>query len=244
MAHRDSKSQLVPLSLRGPAIIVGLIGFGALIVLTILSLARYVGDAPVIIAGVAAILAAILLALSWVDNKSPGALDNASGVVTLLALAARERGNGDVAFLLTDAEELGLVGARAIARRFPAVHGVINVDGIDDVGPFHVIERFGWPRPKGLAPHLAAALLGAAGALELPAQRRDAPFGILLDHMPIVRGGTPALSVMRGRLGSLMRVHRPGDDVSKLRGTGIEECVDLFAGALHLLRDSERARTG
>src|SRR5690606_19091292 len=119
-------------------------------------------------------------------------------LATLLGIAERERTADDIAFLVTDAEELGLAGARAIAPRMPPVFGVINVDGIDDHGTFHVVERFGWPRKKGLAPHLAAAVLGAADRLGMSARRRDAPFGILLDHMPLVEAGTPALSIMRG----------------------------------------------
>jgi hypothetical protein len=125
----------------------------------------------------------------------------------------------------------------------PAVFGVINVDGIDDEGTFLVAERFGWPRPKGLAPHLAAALLAAASDLGLAAQRRDVPFGILLDHMPIVKGGTPALTIMRGTLKSLHRIHRPTDNLSNLSGSGIGPCVDLICAALALLRTREHTTT-
>jgi hypothetical protein len=243
MAHRDSKSQVVPLSVRGPAIILGIVAWLALAVLAIMSMARFVGMAPVLAAGFVAFICGMMLTVSWADDRSPGALDNASGLATLLGIAAREQAADDIAFLITDAEELGLAGARAIATRMPAVFGVINVDGIDDHGTFQVLERFGWPRPRGLAPHLAAAILGAASALDLRAHRRNVPFGIMLDHMPIVEGGTPALSVMRGSLRSLNRVHRPGDDADHLTGAGAEQCVDLLCGALALLRARETAAT-
>lgn len=242
MAHRDSKSQVVPLSIRGPAIIVGIIAWIALVVLAVMSMARFVGMAPVLVAGMLAFVCGILLTVSWADDRSPGALDNASGLATLLGIAEREKAADDVAFLITDAEELGLAGARAIAPRMPAVFGVINVDGIDDHGTFHVMERFGWPRRKGLAPHLAAAILGSAAELDIRAQRRDVPFGILLDHMPIVEGGTPALSVMRGTLRSLHRVHRPADNAQRLSGSGAQDCVDLLCGALTQLRARDGAR--
>ncbi|MGH7445840.1 MAG: M28 family peptidase [Longimicrobiales bacterium] len=236
MAHRDSKSQILPLSLRGPAILLGILAWIALLMLAILSLARFVGMVPVVLVGIVAFVCGFALAVSWADDRSPGALDNASGLAALLGVAAREKNAADVAFLITDAEELGLAGARAIAPRMPPVFGVINVDSIDDVGTFLIAERFGWPRPSGLAPNLAAALLGSAAELGLPAHRRDVPFGILLDHMPIVKGGTPALTLMRGTLGSLHRIHRPSDDLSHLRGTGVVQCVDLLCGALALLR--------
>jgi hypothetical protein len=49
------------------------------------------------------------------------------------------------------------------------VFGVINLDGLDDDGPFYVLERFGTLAQAGLAPHLAAALLQEADARGEPA---------------------------------------------------------------------------
>ena len=37
-----------------------------------------------------------------------------------------------------------------------------------------------------------------ARAIHDQSDRRDAPFGIMLDHMPLVNAGTPALTVLRG----------------------------------------------
>lgn len=240
MAHLDSKSQLVPLSLRAPAVAVAAAAWIVLLGTAILSLIRPVAGGAVFAVAVLAVLAGTLLTLSWADNESPGALDNASGVATLLGVAEREADTGDVAFLVTDAEELGLAGARDAATRLPPVHGVINIDGIDDDGRFFVMERFGWPR-RGLAPHLAVGLLGAAAVLGVPALRRDVPLGLLLDHMPIVRAGIPALTLMRGELRSLHRVHRPADSLASLHGTGVTRAVDLLCAALTLIRGDERA---
>lgn len=241
VAHRDSKSQPVPLSFRGPAIALALLAWIALFVLSLLSMAQPVARSLVLVIGILAFLAGVILFFCWVDNHSPGALDNASGVATLLGLAAQQRAAGDVAFLVTDAEELGLAGASAIAGRLPNVIGAINLDGIDDAGSFYFIERFGWPKKRGEAAHLAAALLTAADELGLEARRRDAPFGILLDHMPLVNAGVPALTVLHGGLASLRRVHRPGDDLDHLRGEGIDTAVRLVARALDILRAREPA---
>jgi hypothetical protein len=240
LAHRDSKSQPLPLAFRGPAIAVSAIAWLCLVVLAFVSLAEPVPGSLSVNAGTFAIIASVLLIFCWVENNSPGALDNASGIATLLGIAEREAGANDVAFLVTDAEELGLAGARAIARRIPAVYGAINFDGLDDHGEFQIVEDFGWPRRRGKAPHLAAALLSTAAALDLPAHRRSVPFGILLDHIPIVDAGTPALTVLRGSLKSLRRVHRPIDDLSRLSGDGVRSAVDLACGALFLLRQRER----
>jgi hypothetical protein len=240
MAHRDSKSQPMPLAFRGPAIALSAIAWAAMVVLDILSILQPVPTNLIIAAGTFAVISAVMLIFCWVENNSPGALDNASGVATVLGIAERERASADVAYLITDAEELGLAGARAIARQMPAVYGVINFDGIDDHGDFQFVEDFGWPRKMGKAPHLAAALLSAATGLEVPAHRRSVPFGIMLDHIPIVKAGTPALTVMRGSLSSLRRVHRPIDDLTRLSGDGIARAVELASAALFLLRKSER----
>jgi len=240
MAHRDSKSQPVPLSFRGPAIVLGLLLWIALFVASLMHAARPLPGILILLLGTVAGITGGILIFCWVDNRSPGALDNASGVVAALGIAAREHEAGDVAFLITDAEELGLAGARAAADQLPPVFGVINLDGLDDDGTFYVLERFGTMRKTGLAPHLAAALLQEAETLGENADRRDLPFGIPVDHIPIVRAGIPALTVMRGSMKSLRRVHRPEDDLDHLRGDGIRKAIELVCGALDRLRAQSR----
>ncbi|HSJ24663.1 MAG TPA: M28 family peptidase [Longimicrobiales bacterium] len=240
MAHRDSKSQPVPLAFRGPAIVVGVLSWLALVVAALAHTARPLHPAIILALGVLAAVSGLILIFCWVDNRSPGALDNASGVVTALNIAAREADAGDVAFLITDAEELGLAGARAAAPHLPAVFGVINIDGLDDDGPFYVLERFGIIRKQGLAPHLAAALLQEAESRGEAADRRDLPFGIPVDHIPVVKAGTPALTLMRGTMRSLRRVHRPVDDLEALQGDGVRRGADLICGALARLREQSR----
>jgi hypothetical protein len=236
MAHLDSKSQLVPLSLRAPAIAVAAAAAVILFAQAVLSIVEPVSGPAVFPIALIAVLAGTILTLSWSDNDSPGALDNASGVATLLGVAERECDHDDIAFLITDAEELGLAGSRAVASRLQPVHGVINIDGIDDAGTFLVMERFG-VRKHGAAPHLAASILTAANERGIPARRRDVPLGVLLDHMPLTNAGLPALTLMRGELRSLNRVHRPEDDLAHMNGAGVMLAVDLVCAALANLRE-------
>ena len=88
--------------------------------------------------------------------------------------------------------------------------------------------------------HLAAALLQEAEERGEAADRRDMPFGIPVDHIPIVKAGIPALTIMRGTLQSLRRVHRPDDSLDHLRGDGVVRTVDLVCGALERLRAQSR----
>jgi hypothetical protein len=241
MAHRDSKSQPVPLAFRGPAIVLSVVIWLALLLAALLHSLKPLSSSIIVALGVVGVLAGVLLIFCWVDNRSPGALDNASGVAAAIGLAARERAAGDVAFLITDAEELGLAGARAAAGTLPPVIGVFNLDGLDDEGTFYAMERFGLLRKQGAAPHLAAALLEEAAARGEAIERRDLPFGIPVDHIPIVKGGLPAVTVMRGTLGSLRRVHLPADNLANLHGEGVQRTIELVAGALQRLRDQARA---
>ncbi len=238
MAHRDSKSQGVPLLVRAGGIALGLLAAFALLLLDLVALAAppswHLAFAAWVI-GLGCAVVGIVLILSFVRNDSPGALDNATGVAAILGLAARERANPDVGFLVTDGEELGLAGACAVCDVLPPVRGVINLDGLDDTGEFHVLERHGLPR-RGLAPQLVAALLLAADGLQLPARRRALPVGVLVDHIPLVEAGISAVTVMRGTRDSLRRVHRPADAAEALTGEGVAQTVALVAAALGVLR--------
>ena len=245
MAHLDSKSQPVPLAFRGPAIMLAILAWIAFVAYALLALLDPVwlrGDITSVLAVLAG-AAGLLLVFCWSGNRSPGALDNASGVATILALAEAERERDDVAFLITDAEELGLVGARSIAPKLNPVFGVINVDGIDDAGSFFVLEKFGIP-PRHIAPHLVAAILQAADALKQPAQRRNVPFGLLLDHLPVARAKLPAVTLMRGSFASLRRVHQRADHTGNMTGAGIETAVRLLRDALALLRQEAAQLVG
>jgi hypothetical protein len=237
VAHLDSKSQPIPLAFRGPAIILALVSWLAFVVFALLGLldAVWLRTDIALVLTVVCVLAGLLLVFCWVNNRSPGALDNASGVATILTLAESERDQDDVAFLFTDAEELGLVGARHVAGKLPPVFGIINVDGIDDEGTFFVMEKFGMP-PRHIAPHLVASILQSADAMQLVAQRRNVPFGLMLDHLPFARAHLPAVTLMRGSFSSLQRVHRPADSLDRMTGRGIDSAVQLLRAALAHLR--------
>lgn len=239
VAHRDSKSQMLPTTLRVAAILAGILAWIVLLVLALFEIGNpeLVARPVILIAGIVGVLAGIGLALCWVANDSPGALDNATGLAALLGLAEREQASDDVAFLVTEGEELGLAGAHAVAKTLPPLEGVINLDVLDDQGDFQIVERFGYPR-RGLAPHLAAALLTAADVLGLPARRRDLPPGIMVDHMAFTDAGLPSVTVHRGTNATFQRVHRAADDASRLNGSGTAATVALVSGALGILRSS------
>jgi hypothetical protein len=171
-----------------------------------------------------------------VGQPLPGALDNASGLAALLAVAAESVRHGDVAFLVTDAEELGLVGARTALPWLPPVQGVINVDGLDDAGPFIVAEGFGWRR-EGSAPQLAAALLTAGAALDLPGRATPpAPWATRGPHAP--RGGGDTCGHRAaGRLVVPAPRAYPRRRYARLDGRGAASGATLLTAAVRLMRE-------
>jgi aminopeptidase YwaD len=126
----------------------------------------------------------------------PGALDNATGVGLLLALAqavASDRAGTDLAFVFTDAEESGLTGARAFAEApgFPLEGArVINVDMLGSARELPVGVLYGGGEAAArLAERVAAALRGAG----FKAGAQEGHYGA--DHAPLAAAGIVAVTV-------------------------------------------------
>ena len=143
VAHYDSKSQ--PLSMAGRIVAGALSVTGAAGILVFAA-------APSPTAAVLllpAMVGGALLARCRTENRSAGALDNGSALVAIFEILDRAP-SAKLGVLLPDAEEWGLLGARAAARERPDLFGgrpVINLDGLDDRGsPILFVHR---PGPLG-----------------------------------------------------------------------------------------------
>jgi len=208
VAHLDSKGQ-------GHSMAGRLVAVWAIVVALLASLGAGVGRAvagplPVSAAALVAGLLATAGALCLRGRPmrgSPGARDNASGVVALLgALPALPPGTGAI---VTAAEELGLVGARMLARARPAlVRGaeVVNLDTLDDAGPAWLVHHDA--AGAALAARLAPALSRALG---MPVRSRRLPAGILVDSQPLAAAGAAAVTLARLDWRTLARIHTHRD---------------------------------
>jgi hypothetical protein len=112
-AHYDSKGQ--PLSMAARLAAVALVTLGALelvalVVRALLGPLR--AGMPDVLGGGAGIAGLLLLLANHVTNRSAGAVDNATGVVAVLATLDALPPEAGVGVLLPDAEEYGLLGAR------------------------------------------------------------------------------------------------------------------------------------
>ena len=225
VAHLDSKSQPVPSLLRVAGVALLAIALAASLAAAGLQLTGLPHRMGWWIGLAAALLGALPVMASVVGTRSPGALDNASGVAAVLAAAVAVRPEKKVGVLLPSAEELGLAGARAWARGVRA-GTALNCDGVDDAGELTIMFSRAAPTP----------LIHALEALSTrPPRVRRMPLGLLTDSVALADRGWTTVTVSRGSFASLRRVHTSRDSLAALRGDGIDEVATLLARAVEAL---------
>jgi hypothetical protein len=251
VAHTDSKSQPVPQALRAAGITGLALTWVAAIALAIAQFAGVPGVAPFAVwAGLAvvAVVTGLPVMLSVVGTDSDGALDNASGVAAVLIAAEQLPLDLPIGVLLTTAEELGLAGARAWARSTgaapngqaaarrsaPATGQVaLNCDGVDDVGMLTGMHS-GAGHDRVLD-----ALSAAAAARGLPYRSMRLVPGILTDSVALADAGWATVTLSRGTLATLRRVHTRRDSLDRLAGTGIPDAAAILADTARRLATQE-----
>jgi hypothetical protein len=220
VAHIDSKWQPVSMIARVLGVIGSVIGLAALIVLDV----HPVGDARH--AGMAAVLftwvMALPLLLSVVGDRNAGALDNASGVAAVLEAAEQLPRDANVGILITDAEELALAGARAWCAGKPAAIA-INCDSVDDRG--ELVVMYSGSKPRELVSRLERA---ASDRGERIRALRLIP-GILTDHVALAESGWTTVTLSRGTIRTLQRIHTSRDTLASMTGQGIAGAARVLA---------------
>lgn len=172
------------------------------------------------------LIAALFAAGSRLRGSSPGARDNGTGFLAVLA-AAEERPDPTLGIILTGAEEFGLLGARHIARTEPSlIQGteVINLDTLADRGSFYIVTH------NRLAVPLATRLQHRLENLGLPIIQRRLPMGILVDSLAVARLASGAVTVARLDWEVLGLMHTARDTNQGL-DPGFAEAVGRLIGA-------------
>ena len=219
-AHYDSKGQ--PLSMAGRLGVVALCATGFLGLLALTALRLEFGWHPAWLLPVfPGIVGALLLSRCRVHNDSAGAVDNAAALVTVLDVVDALPPGTPVGVLFPDAEEFGLAGAHALARErgnLLAGTAVVNLDGIDDVGPTRVLRHR--PGPVGKA---VAAALGVRPVRFLPA---------LVDGLALAPAARECITILRGNWRTARRVHTARDTADRLTLEGSRAVAQALAAAL------------
>jgi Zn-dependent M28 family amino/carboxypeptidase len=134
------------------------------------------------------------------DSIYNGALDNASGVAGILEVArafteSRDRLNRSVLFVMTAAEESGLLGADYYVDHplYPLEQAVatINVDGLNVWGRTHDVIVVGWGQSD--LDHYLTDAVSIQGRLVRPDNEPEKGYYFRSDHFPFAKKGIPAL---------------------------------------------------
>ncbi len=224
VAHLDSKSQTVPMLIRiaGSTALAGiLILTFALLLLSLLG-AHWISRLwPAV--QVVTIIAALPGLACYVRNDSSGAVDNASGVAAVLLTAQSAAAPRDLGVLITSGEELGLAGARAWAISAPKELRILNCDTVDDAGKWRCM--YTGTKPEQLTGSARRVADSIAARLRVT---RLIP-GILADNIPFADRGIAAVTLSRGRLATLARIHTRRDTSNALTGKGAAEASVLLS---------------
>lgn len=231
MAHSDSKGQGTSIAGRVLAVPLALLGGMGLVVLSGWRIWGVVPWPPVVVTVVAAVLGGAVLSRSRPTNASPGAVDNASGLIALLAAADALAHRTDVGLLITDAEEFGMLGAVQWASGGRARGPFVNFDSIDSTGKVRVMVH----RTSSLdrqADRLAQAIRDAIGQRGTPSVAAKLPLGIMVDGGPMAAAGHPGVTVSRGDWSTLRVVHTKRDRPERVDPVAAIEIGHAVAVAL------------
>lgn len=212
VAHSDSKGQGV--SLAGRVLAVAALGAGLVVLLACLLVRAFAPLAWWAVLPMVLLMTTGGAALSRkaLTNESPGAVDNATGIIAALVAAEQLRNRSDVGVLITGAEEFAMAGAKAWVGAHVAEGMFINFDGLDARGRYrvmtHAVTRgVGGDRSAFVGNSLVKAL-AAAGA---EAGLGNLPPGVLVDGVMLAKAGMVGVSLSRGDWETLKVVHTERD---------------------------------
>jgi hypothetical protein len=209
VAHYDSKGQPISMAVR-------LVGFFALFAGLVAMLVNTIPALALLLVGLSIVLQ------NRVNDNSPGAVDNATALVAVFMTIDQLAPTAAVGVIFPDAEELGLVGARALAADRPDLFAdstVINLDGLDDVGRSTAFLH----RPGRIGAALAEALKA----------RRWRWLPVIVDGIALRRVARECVTILKGNWRTMLVVHRPSDTVERVR---LDGAATVAAGLARALR--------
>jgi hypothetical protein len=217
VAHSDSKVQRNSLGARMVAVLLAAVG----VVLVVLSGALHaLGSGGLwmtsmtIIGAALAVFGGMVLAVAGLQDGSPGAIDNATGVVAALAAADELGWPDEVGILITGAEELAMAGAREWVKGGGRGGVFFNFDGVDGKGRYLLWVHKG--ASPGTAQSIVSLLRDTLGKRETWIVKRFMTFGAFVDGMILSRAGLAGVTVQRGTFSTAAVAHTPKDTPSRV----------------------------
>ena len=231
MGHHDTKSQVLTTVQRSAAFTIGglsvllaaiLYVVMALLALMDTSIPLWMRIISYILSGLIAI-STIALTLNFTQNKSPGALDNASSVAVLYMmgkyLKEHALNNIEVWIVITGAEEVGMLGAHEFVRRHkekldPKSTYCINFDMVGRKGCcIELMDTTGFPFPKPVCENLNSIAREVAKELQFECKGFYLPTGAATDRFVVAKLGIPAMDFVNKK--AAFETHTAKDDLDR-----------------------------
>ena len=227
MAHHDSKSQSFPtesriyiaLSIAGIFLSMAVL-YMICIIFEIIGLTTHFWLRPLtFILGWIDVGIFFLLSFNRISNKSPGALDDASGMYTLWKTAHLLKNaslqNCEVWIVLTGAEEIGQIGAADFLNNYkeeldPDATYLLNFEmiGIKNA-PLKALRSYSFPRKRRLSPFLFPLAYKTANELKIRFKGWYLPIGARTDGLLFRKEGYEAIDFVSREAGKY--THSLGD---------------------------------
>jgi hypothetical protein len=215
VAHSDSKGQGISLRTRVLAVVLTGVGAIALTAAVLVRLSDLLSFPSALAAVLPVVAGGALLSRSVPRDDSPGAVDNASGMIAVLAAAEALSARSDVGVLITGAEEFGMAGARVWTADAQRSERFVNIDGIDARGTVRIMVHRGARDQRQAAARLADRLLHGFEQAGSRVRVGPLPPGILVDGVVLAAAGMPGVTVSRGDWRTLGVVHTRRDAASR-----------------------------
>lgn len=159
------------------------------------------------------------------DNIYNGALDNASGVASMLAIAKahsllKKKTARSILFASVGAEEQGLLGSKFFAQN-PTIHpgylaAVVNMDGINHLGPTYDVNFIGYG--KSSLGKVVDAVAKFQNRIVTPDQFPDKGYYYRSDQFSLAIVGVPGIYLHSG----IRVIGKPDDWGKKMKEKWIE----------------------
>ena len=196
------------------------------------------------------------------DTIYNGAFDNASGMAGLLGLAEVLQKTGPhkrtIVFAAVAAEEQGLLGSKYLAGNAPwrnsQIVGMINMDGLNIVGPTKDVELVGYGQSS--IDRLVEKHAEKQGRVVRPDSNPESGGFFRSDQLHFVRAGVPAVYMRFGEEHTeegpdyirnflqtyrTSRYHRPSDEYDpSWRFDGMALDLELLGGVIHELANTSQ----
>jgi hypothetical protein len=248
LAHRDSKSQTLPLYLRLSIYMMFFFSVAGVALLYLGFMIAGVTDLIIYLWFPSLLLAIplFLMIFNVSGNDSPGGIDNATGLSILLELARgikeKEMMGIEVVFLLTGAEEEGLPGAIRFVQKKTADYNphntyFLNLDGVGATGGLVLSSRHSFPAVR-TGGRLETILTKLAKDEGIALRKVYFPTSPGLEHAPIAHKGYRAITLTSSDFSrATLSIHTGWDVAENVDPDIVKDCYTLIFKLLQVLEE-------